>query len=176
LGFAQDIGRFLSETCAFTEDFFHTGVKSDASKIRAVWSSGIGASQDDLHDFCRDLRLRLGYSGFQELEEKVDDRMARYGLRNGKDPRAIALDIVRGWIKEGGTHKRIDRSILQEVIQERGLRATPSEQPKVSLWIHGWANRHYDIPPTVELDWTAYFQLETRTIPPQETWEQTLFP
>ncbi len=173
---AQDIGEFLLDSCAFKEEFFSSGVKSDAAKIRAAWSRSIGVTEGELHEFCRSLRLRLGYSGFQELEEKVDDRMARYGLRIGRDPRAIALDVVRGWIKEGGHKKRIDRAVLEDVIHQRGLRAVPSEQPKVSLWIHGWAKRHYDLTPTIELDWTADFRLENRTVATQEVWEKKLFP
>src|SRR6267378_1983058 len=134
---AQDIGEFLLDSCAFKEEFFSSGAKSDAGKIRATWRRSIGTTEEELHQFCRSLRLRLGYSGFQELEERVDDRMARYRLRTGRDLRAIALDIVRGWIKEGGHKKRIDRGVLEDVIHQRSLRAVPSEQPKVSLWIHG---------------------------------------
>jgi len=173
---AQDIGEFLLDSCAFKEEFFSSGAKSDAGKIRATWRRSIGTTEEELHQFCRSLRLRLGYSGFQELEERVDDRMARYRLRTGRDLRAIALDIVRGWIKEGGHKKRIDRGVLEDVIHQRSLRAVPSEQPKVSLWIHGWAKRHYDLTPTIELDWTADFRLESRTIATQYTWEKKLFP
>lgn len=173
---ADDLGRFLLDTCALKDEFFLTGAKSDAGKIRTAWQLCLGATEDELHAFCRSLRLRLGYSGFQELEDKVDDRMARHGLRYGKDPRAIALAIVRGWIKEGGERKRIDRMVLEAVIRERGLRAVPTEQPKVSLWIHGWAKRHYDTAPTIELDWTPHFHLETRSVAPREVWEKLLFP
>jgi hypothetical protein len=173
---AEDIGRFLLDTCALKEEFFLAGAKSDAAKIRAAWQLSVGASEEELHEFCRSLRLRLGYSGFQELEEKVDDRMARHGLRYGKDPRAIALDVVRGWIKEGGERKRIDRTVLETVIQQRGLRAIPTQQPQASLWIHGWARRHYDVTPTSELDWTSFFRLETRSVATQEVWDKQLFP
>jgi hypothetical protein len=173
---AEDIGRFLHDTCALKEEFFSGGSRSDAVKIRTDWRRSVGATEEDLHAFCRSLRLRLGYSGFQELEEKVDDRMARYGLRFGKDPRAIALDTVRTWIKEGGEHKRIDRAALEALIRERHLRATPVEQPRVSLWIHGWAKRYYDQTPTIELDWTSYFQLDSRTVATQSQWEKELFP
>lgn len=173
---ADDIGRFLLDTCALKEEFFLAGAKSDAAKIRATWQLSLAANEEELHEFCRSLRLRLGYGGFQELEEKVDDRMARYGLRIGKDPRAIALDIVRGWIKDGGENKRIDRTVLEGVIQQRNLRTVPTEQPKVSLWIHGWAKRHYDLSPTIELDWTSFFHLETRSVAPQDVWDRQLFP
>jgi CBASS immunity sensor of nucleotide second messenger signals len=173
---AHDIGQFILDSCAFKEEFFSAAAKSDAGQIRAAWQTSVGATEDELHQFCRHLRLRFGYGGFQELEEKVDDRMGRYGLRIGKDPRAIALDIVRGWIKQGGKSKRIDKPALEAVIQERALRAISIQQPAVSLWIHGWAKRSYDLPPTIELDWTALFNIETRAIPSQSVWDQQLFP
>ena len=173
---AHDIGQFILDSCAFKEEFFSAAAKSEAGRIRAAWQSSIGATEDELQQFCRDLRLRLGYGGFQELEEKVDDRMGRYGLRIGKDPRAIALDIIRGWIKQGDKSKRIDKLTLEAVIQERALRAAPIQQPAVSLCIHGWAKRSYDLPPTIELDWTPLFNVETRTIPTQRVWDQKLFP
>lgn len=173
---AQDLGQFILDSCAFKEEFFSAAAKSDAGQIRAAWQTGIGATADELHQFCRDLRLRFGYGGFQELEEKVNDRMGRYGLRIGRDPRAIALEIIRGWIKQGGKNKRIDKPTLETVIQERALRATPIQQPAVSLWIHGWAKRSYDLPPTIELDWSALFNIGTRAIPTQSVWDQQLFP
>jgi SMODS-associated and fused to various effectors sensor domain/Cap4 dsDNA endonuclease len=173
---AEDIGEFLLDSCALKDEFFSAGTKSDAGKIRLAWRESLRATDTELHDFCRSLRLRFGYSGFQELEEKVDDRMARYGLRAGRDPRAVALDIVRGWIKEGGQKKRIDESVLKSVIHARGLRAISSEQPQTSLWIHGWAKRHYDLTPTVELDWTSHFQIEARSVASPVVWEEKLLP
>jgi hypothetical protein len=44
------------------------------------------------------------------------------------------------------------------------------------LWIHGWGKRAFDRAPTVELDWTSYFDRASRRIPDQSAWEQFLFP
>jgi hypothetical protein len=172
----EDLGKFIHDTYVLTEDFFSSGPRSDAGKVRELWTKELGITEESLHSFCRALRLRLGFSGMNELTEKLDDRMARFGLRTGIDPRAIVLDIVRGWIKDGGKSKRIDREVLRKVIEERGLRAVAVEEPKVSLWIHAWAKRAYDVAPTVELDWTAYFNIDSRTVADQQTWDTILLP
>jgi len=170
----EDLGKFIHDTYVLTDDFFNAGPKSDAGKVRELWTKELGITEEKLHSFCRALRLRLGFSGLNELTEKLDDRMARFGLRTGTDPRAIVLDIARGWIKDGGKSKRIDREVLEKAIEERGLKAAAVEGPKVSLWIHAWAQRAYDVAPTVELDWTAYFNIDSRTIADQQTWDRTL--
>jgi len=156
----EDLGKFIHDTYVLTEDFFSGGPRSDAGKVRELWTKELGITEEQLHSFCRALRLRLGFSGLNELTEKLDDRMARFGLRTGVDPRAIVLDIVSGWIKDGGKSKRTDREVLRKVIEERGLRAVAVEEPRVSLWIHAWAKRAYDVAPTVELDWKAYFDID----------------
>jgi hypothetical protein len=48
------------------------------------------------------------------------------------------------------------------------------EKPPPYLWIHGWVRRVYDSLPTVELDWTRYFDRASRTVPSQEVWEESL--
>jgi hypothetical protein len=136
----------------------------------------LGAIDEEIVEFCRDLRLRLGFSGISDFEEMVDERMARYGLRMGENARAIAIDEVRVWVELGGERKRITRDVLLEVIQRRDLVAPKSEEPRVSLWIHGWGRRAFDRPPTVELDWTAHFDRSSRSVPDQSVWDNTLLP
>jgi hypothetical protein len=173
---SMELGRFIHDTCSLADDFFHAGPRSAAGQVRKHWSGELGINDDELHGFCRALRFRLGYGGIHELEERVDDRMARYGLRTGREPRAVVLDIVRGWIKDGGESKRIDKPVLEKTIRARRLLSTGTEQAKVSLWIHAWAKRFYDLPPTVALDWTQFFEIETRTIPLQSIWDSVLIP
>lgn len=71
----------------------------------------LGASEEEIVQFCQDLRLRLGFAGISDFEEMVDERMARYGLRMGENARAIAMDEVRTWIEVGGSRKCITRGI-----------------------------------------------------------------
>jgi len=174
--YAEDIGCFISDAGHFSEIFYKGGPKSNAGKLRAQWIAALGATNVEFEQFCRDLRLRLGFGGLTEVEERVEERMTRYGLRIGAVARANVLDIVRGWIKKGGDFKRIDSSVLERVIKERDLKAADVEQPKVSLIIHGWAKRGYDLAPTIELDWTQFFDFDTRTIASPEVWSQRLIP
>jgi hypothetical protein len=173
---STDLGCFIRDTCALADDFFEAGPRSAAGRVRKHWGVELGISNEELHQFCRALRFRLGYGGIHELEERVDDRMARYGLRTGREPRAIVLDIVRGWIKDGGQSKRIDKPMLENLIRDRSLLSPGPGQAKVSLWIHAWAKRFYDLPPTIALDWTQFFDIETRAIAPQEIWDSVLIP
>jgi hypothetical protein len=48
----------------------------------------------------------------------------------------------------------------------------------VSLWVHGWVKQDFGDSPTVELDWTQYFNIETqpRRIADQATWDNILRP
>jgi SMODS-associated and fused to various effectors sensor domain/CHAT domain len=50
------------------------------------------------------------------------------------------------------------------------------EAPPPCLWIHGWVRRVYDSLPTVELDWTKYFDRDARKTPSQKVWEESLRP
>jgi hypothetical protein len=174
---AQDLGGFLrSRGYTLSDDFFICTPRSAAAKARKAWMKQLGATDAEIVEFCRDLRLRLGFAGITDFEEMVDERMARYGLRRGENARAIAIDEVRVWVELGGDRKRITRDVLLEVIDRRDLRARNVEDPAVSLWIHGWGKRAFDREPTIELDWTQHFDRLTRRIPDQSTWESTLLP
>lgn len=173
---AQDLGGFVrSRGYTLSDDFFICTPRSAAAKARRAWMKQLGATDAQIVEFCRDLRLRLGFAGISDFEEMVDERMARYGLRRGENARAIAIDEVRVWVELGGERKRITRDVLLDVIKRRDLRAVKVDDPAVSLWIHGWGRRAFDREPTVELDWTPYFDRATRQIPDQAIWDQTLF-
>lgn len=159
-----------------SEDFLDCGEQSEAGQGRRKWQTQIGATDEEMRAFCGNLRLRLGFAGVSDLEEMTDDRMARHSLRTGTNPRAVAIDEVSAWIEQGGKTKKVTKESLLEVVERRQLRASSPEEPKVSLWIHGWAKRSFDSPPTIELDWTAHFHRDTRQIPDQAVWRSTLLP
>jgi len=171
-----DLGEFLLESFSLSKEFFAGGPKSKAGKLRKLWAGQLGTTEEELSEFCRALRLRLGFGGIGELTERVDERMKVNGMRMGKVPQDLAIAIVRGWIQAGGHHKRIGRLELERVIAERGLRADLADTPKASLIIHGWDRRYFDVPPTVELDWTRFLDFDSRTIPRHQVWTDTLIP
>jgi hypothetical protein len=53
--------------------------------------------------------------------------------------------------------------------------APPVKQSPISIWIHGWVKRIYDDLPTIELDWTNYFDRKSRKVPSQQIWDRRLY-
>lgn len=174
---AEDLGKHIRSTdYTLDELFFLCGRRSKGGKGKQLWGITVGATRDEIHEFCRDLRFRFGFAGMTDLEEMVDDRMRAHGLRFGKGPRAIAIDEIRRLIEGGGGKKKITRESLLDLINVNDLFAPKVDEPKESLHIHGWDKRVFDRTPTVELDWTPYFDRDTRTIPSQSVWDATLSP
>jgi hypothetical protein len=157
-------------------DFFDPPPRGTLRRKLARWQRQLGVTQETLHAFCRDLRLRLGFGSISDMEEQVDDRMGRLGLRGGRGPRAVAIDGLRRWIEAGGAAKHLTRESLLGFIRSSELLAPREVAPSVGLWIHGWARRAWERPPTEELDWTRHFDRERRTVPGSDTWRTQLLP
>ena len=173
---ATDLGRFIREGYDLDESFHLRGPRSKAGKVRKAWCETVKADAGEVTEFCRALRLRLGFGGTRDLEENIDDRMSSYGLKSGQGPRRIVLSAIRELIKTGGPKKRITRESVRELLSENDLWAQAVENPEVSLTIHGWTKEIFDPRPTVEIDWTQYIDRTTRRIPNQREWESLLLP
>lgn len=173
----RDIGDYIGGAdYSLSKKFFECKANSPCGRGRKAWLGKLNISEEELNAFCRQLRLRLGFAGIKDFEEMVDDRMARYDLQYGDNPRAIAIDAITKLMKQGGESKRITRDVLLKIIEDRGLRARDATTPSVSLWIHGWDKQTYGPPATVELNWTKFFDWETRRIASHEDWDNELFP
>jgi hypothetical protein len=173
-----DLGQFIrARGYSLDKRLFQAGARSVAARIKECWRRVLEATEAQLEQFCNDLRLRLGFAGISDLEERVDDRMARYGLRVGPKQQAAAINEIAARIEQGGDLKRLTREALLEIIQKMDLHARTPETPAISLWIHAWEKQQYGPRPTAELDWTKYFEPPPRRkIPDQHTWETRLFP
>lgn len=171
-----DLGSYLGRGRRLTDEFFTKRAPSPAAVARQRWAEALGTTEAEVIAFCRDLRFELGYHDIDRFNEQFDDRMARYGLSMGENARAIVLDEISKRIQRGGEAKRIHRHDIVEIIERRGLRAYHPQAPAVRLWIHGWARQGYDAEPTVELDWTHYFDREKRRVASPKEWIDTLLP
>ncbi|HEV2146276.1 MAG TPA: SAVED domain-containing protein [Longimicrobiaceae bacterium] len=173
---APEFGRFIGQNRGLCDDFFVGGDRSAAGRARRRWREAVGVSPEEFAPFCRALRLRLGFGGLDEVEELVQDRMRAYGLRYGPRVLAEVVDEVASRIITGGEAKQVTSESLQEVISRRQLWASAPDEPKVSLWVHGWARRVWDRQPTLELDWTGHFNRDRRELPAPEVWTDSLLP
>jgi hypothetical protein len=166
---APDLGRFIGEDLTLSPGFFERG---GAER----WRGALDAGEEDLRAFCRDLRLRLGFGSFTELERQVDVHMRAYGLRPGDDARAQVIDQVVRWVTDRHGDRRITRARLLEVIRRRRLRAEDAVSPRVALVVHGWERVRFDVRPTVELDWSEHFVHGERIFPEPTFWESEILP
>lgn len=155
------------------EDFFTAGPRSAAGRARAAWAAKLDCDDAELVAFARCLRFRLGL-GDEILDLLFDALMRAHGLRTGDRARQDVDTLVRQWVKEDFGDIRAET--LRLAIAERGLARAGDDEPRVCLWIHGWARRAYEHPATMELDWTAYFQREARRIATEAEWNDTLLP
>ncbi len=169
---------FLIESHGYRlkQDFLMASDRSELGQWREVWKNHLGANGDTFADFYGSLRLRLGFASITDLNEMIDQKMRAVGLKVGDTARAVVIDQVRQWIEEGGTNKKITLSILQEVLDRYELWATPEEEKSIVIALHTWAVRKYDRQPDYELDWSNYFDHETRRIPEPSVWNNTLVP
>ena len=172
-----DLGAYIGHAHDLLDDFFALTEKSAVGAARARWRDELKAVDDEeILAFARALRLQLSYSSMRPLEEQVDDRMGRYHLKMGVNPRAIAIDEVSRRIEQGGGKKRFTREEVLEIVQSRDLRAEAAEDPPARVWIHGWAKQAFDRTPTFELDWTGHFNRDERRIASPEEWSRDLLP
>jgi hypothetical protein len=171
---SPDLGGYITDRERRLTDDFFTKQSRPLTAARQRWGEVLSATAAELDAFCRDLRFELGYYPLERLYEQVDDRMGRLNLRMGDNARAAALDEISKRIQRGGDEKVITREVLVQIIDRRGLWAQPSDAPQVRLVIHGWVRQGYDVTPTVELDWTKFFDRETRRVASPETWTRTL--
>jgi hypothetical protein len=153
------------------QHFFESSERSNLGKSRKAWKVALEASDAEFEDFLKSLRLRFSFGSHTDLEERCDDRMGFLGLKRGPGPRAHAISAVRGWIKEGGEKKRVTRSTIEEAVAKFDLAAPKKGAPVVSLFVHGWAKRAFDVSPTIELDWTSHFDRAERRIPSDDGWK-----
>jgi len=173
---ATDFGECIRESYELDESFHSKGPHSKLGKARKRWCESLNGDDREVAEFCRALRLRLGFGNTSDLAESVDDRMSRYGLKSGDGPRKIVLGSIREIIKTGGSKKKVTRESLRKFISENDLWVQAVDNPKVSLTIHGWTKELFDPVPTVEIDWTGYIDRPTRRVPSQAEWECSLLP
>ena len=171
-----DIGAFIGEGYRLMEEFFSLTKRAHAGKKRAMWRTELQATEKELEGFCRALSLDLSYGDLTRLEEQLDDRMGRHGLKMGRDPRALVADEMFQRIADGGGRKRFTRQEVLQIIEERKLRTMQPDEPEVRLWVHGWAKQGFDRRPTIELDWTERFDREVRRVPQPGDWKRGLLP
>jgi hypothetical protein len=171
----DDLGSVVcGKNWVLLEAFLKSTPQSAVGRSKAAWKLALNATEEEFEEFVKSLRLRFSFGAHTDIEERCDDRMVSLGMKTGVGPRAHGIAAVRSWIQQGGENKRIDKASILKAVADYGLAAVKADAPRVSLCIHGWAKRAFDIAPTIELDWTGQFNRDTRAIPNGQGWLQLL--
>lgn len=158
------------------DEFLTAGPRSELGRWRRRWQDHLEADDESFAAFYRSLRFRLGFASIADLEEIVDRQMQAHGLKSGDAPRGAAIDQVRVWIEEGGTKKVVTPATLKEALDRLDLWAAADEEESIVIVLHTWSVRKYDCQSDYELDWSAYFDHQSRQVPDPETWNEVLLP
>jgi hypothetical protein len=71
--------------------------------------------------------------------------------------------------------KVLDREVIDDILRKAVL-ATPIARPSVTLWVHNWTREKFDLPADYTIDWSEFFDRETRKAPSQSAWNDVLLP
>lgn len=165
-----DFGVFIDQTYSLKEEFLKLEGRAKHASSKETWRTTLKTELDEFHDFAKSLRLRLGFANLLDLEEMCSVLMRAEGLKSDAAALASGVAIVRGWIAERGKSGAVTKQRLLSAVSEYNLKADVEDAPTVALGVHAWDKQDFDRALTVEIDWTAKFDRETRTIPHPDYW------
>jgi hypothetical protein len=159
-------------------DFFAATDRMDIGKRRKKWQMELGTSAAAFEGFMRSLRFRVGFDCWDEMMQRVAERMDSLRLKSDPTSLLVASGIVRDWIKKGPID--LTRDVLEEAIKEHQLFLSPDEEPSVHVYLMTIKEQKYDIEPEYTLDWRGYFagheQKRGHQLNDPADWNRTLLP
>ena len=133
----------------------HTTDRTDIGKLRKIWQTELAASGPDFDGFMRSVRFRVGFDCWDEMVQRVAERMDSLRLKSDETSLHVAAGIVRDWIKNGP--QDLTRDMLEAAIQKHNLFLPPEAEPSVHVYLMTIKEQKYDIEPDYVLDWRDHF-------------------
>lgn len=173
------VGKCLNQLeSKLSGEFFSAGPKSEVGKSRELWRAHLGVSDEDLNGFIRSLNFHLGSGPFREIERLVAERMEHATLKCDANAVAVAVNIVRDWIRTKQGDITLD--VLQRSLKERDLYAPENGERYVTIHMNTIGQRMFDVDPDFTLDWRKYFEgqigLKGHQLKNPANWNKKLFP
>lgn len=167
-----------SQEGMLSNEFFESGPKSDFGKIREEWRAHLSASPEDFRSFIETLHLQLGEGSFRQLLQMVSERMEHVGLQHDQNALAVAVDIVRIWIRT--KQADITAEVLERVLNERALYLPAEGERCVTIHLNTITEGAFDLTPDFVLDWRRYFggrpDLKGHQLKDPKNWNKKLLP
>jgi hypothetical protein len=140
---------------ALSPEFFTAGPKQKIGKVRERWRTHLGATPDEFDAFARTLRFRVGFDCFDQVVERVAERMEHLDLKYDEAALVVAVGIVRELIKSGDS--RVDAPKLQNLLERYDLFRPKEDAPSTVIYLTSVKTQEFEVPPDFHLDWRRYF-------------------
>jgi SMODS-associated and fused to various effectors sensor domain len=176
---ADGVGKCLNQMeSKLSGEFLSAGAKSEVGKSRESWRAHLGVSPEDFNGFIQSLNFHLGSGPFREIERLVAERMEHAQLKSDVNAVAIAINIVREWIRTKQGDITLD--VLQRGLKERDLYAPETDERYVTIHMNTIGQRMFDLDPDFTLDWRKYFEgqpgLKGHQLKNPANWNKKLLP
>ena len=176
---SDKLGQCLnSQEGKLSNEFFESGGKSDIGKIREEWRAHLSASPEDFRSFIETLHLQLGEGSFRQLLQMVSERMEHVGLQHDQNALAVAVDIIRTWIRT--KQADITADVVERVLEERALYLPAEGERSITVHLNTITEGAFDLPPDFVLDWRKYFEgrpdLKGHQLKDPRNWNKKLLP
>lgn len=146
---------FSGQDNGFTKLFFESSQGTDIGKLRNQWAIHLNALSSTFDEFCRSLRFKLGFDCWDEMTERVAERMVHLHLKSDINALLICSGIVRDRIKKG--QQSLTRDQLVELLEEHDLFLPPEAEPSVHVYLTTIKEQRFDIDPEYIIDWREHF-------------------
>jgi len=140
---------------ALSTEFFTASARSNVGQVRERWRAHLGVEPEEFRAFAQTLRFRLGFDCFDEVVERVAERMMFLKLKSDPASLHTAIGIVRDIIKAASG--RLTRTDLGALLTRYDLILPPSEEPATVVYLTTVKTQEFELPPDFHLDWREYF-------------------
>lgn len=163
---------------ALSSEFFTASVKSKVGKTRERWRNHLRAEPEEFGAFARTLRFRVGFDCFDEVAERVAERMDHLSLKCDAAALGASVGAVRDLIKWGPSE--VDAARLDELLQRYDL-VRPAESERASaVYLTTVKTQQFEIAPDFHLDWRRYFAGDDtkkgHAVIDTESWNEQMLP
>lgn len=139
----------------FTEQFFKASARSDIGKLRDSWVLHLGIDFPEFFEFSETLRFKLGFDCWDEMTQRVAERMDNQRLKSDVNALLVSVGIVREWIKAGT--QCLTSEVFEQVLRDRDLYQPPDQEPSVHVYLTTIKEQQFDIEPDYVIDWREHF-------------------
>lgn len=146
---------FDGEDNKLKPELFDLSTRTQAGKLREKWRTHLGISSDEFKSFASCLRFKLGYDCWNEMKQRVAERMEYLKLKNDDTSLLVAVGIVREWIK--ARNQTITLDVLEETLKKHDLYTSSEAERCVTVYLSTIKEQRFDVEPDHLLDWRDYF-------------------